>query len=235
MSDRAAAADGPLVVDVRDVEVRFGAVVALPTTTLRARRGESVALVGPSGSGKTTLLDCVAGLARPTAGEVWVWGERVDTLSTSRRSDLRRTGFGLVSQGPDLLPELSVAENVALTLLFDGLPRAAALEAAHAMLAELGLPDAGGRRPQELSGGEQQRVAVARALVLSGPGGAESRIVVADEPTASLDRANADLVMDALLGLAGRRGATLLVATHDLAVAGRCDRVVELRAGALVP
>ena len=208
---------------VSDVEVRYGAAVALPRTSLSVAPGEAVALMGPSGSGKTTLLDCITGLTTPTSGEVEVMGHPLAGMSAARRATMRREQLGLIYQSPELLPELDVAENVALTLLFDRTPRSAALAAAQLALSEVGLGDVARMRPEQLSGGEAQRVAVARALVRESVG-----LVVADEPTASLDSKNARIVSDLLIARAREKGAGVLLATHDPAVANRCDRIVTL-------
>jgi putative ABC transport system ATP-binding protein len=195
----------------------------LDEVSLDIAAGESVAIMGPSGSGKTSLLHCIMGLKVPDSGAVWVGEHRVDQLFDSDRSALRRTEMGLVFQAADLLPELTVAENVGVTRIFDGLDRRQALAAAETCLGAVGLAGMGERATHQLSGGEAQRVAVARALCR-----AEVGLVIADEPTASLDRAAADLVTALLVGQTKARGVTLLVATHDPLVAGECDRVLEL-------
>jgi ABC-type lipoprotein export system ATPase subunit len=220
---------GP-VVDLRGVEVVLGGVFVLPRVDLRLDAGESLALTGPSGSGKTTLLDCVLGLRRPTAGHVVVLGSDVGRVRPARHTALRRRSIGVVSQNPQLLPELDVAENVAISLLFDGEPRGRALDAARAALCVVGLEDAGSKRPEHLSGGEAQRAAVARALVRP-----DVRLLVADEPTAALDADNVDLVAGLLVGATRARGISLLIATHDQTVARQCDRVQDLRQQPLVP
>lgn len=214
---------GPVVV-LRQVEVDLGGVLALPAVDLRLDEGESLALTGPSGSGKTTLLDCVLGLRGPTAGRVTVLGHDVGRGRPRARAALRRQSIGIVSQNPELLPELDVEENVAISLLFDGVPRAKALAEARAALVEVGLDGSGRKRPEHLSGGEAQRAAVARALVRP-----EVRLLVADEPTAALDPDNVDLVTGLLVASARVRGIAVLIATHDQTVAHRCDRIQDLR------
>ncbi|WP_454044660.1 ABC transporter ATP-binding protein [Cellulosimicrobium sp. Marseille-Q8652] len=206
-----------------DVEVRYGAAVALPRTSLSVAPGEAVALMGPSGSGKTTLLDCITGLTTPTYGTVEVMGRPMAGMSAAQRATLRREHLGLIYQSPELLPELDVAENVALTLLFDRTRRSTALAAAQNALSAVGLSEVSKMRPEQLSGGEAQRVAVARALVRETVG-----LVIADEPTASLDAENARIVTDLLVAQAKDRDAGVLLATHDPAVADRCDRIVTL-------
>lgn len=205
----------------------FGTHRVLDEVSLDIASGKSVAIMGPSGSGKTSLLNCVMGLRVPDSGAVWVGDNRVDQLFESDRSALRRTEMGLVFQSPDLLPELTVGENVAITRIFDGQDRRQALTAAGVSLGAVGLAGMAGRATHELSGGEAQRVAVARAMCR-----AELGLVVADEPTASLDRVSADAVTSLLIEQTTSRGVTLLLATHDPAVADRCDRIVELPTGA---
>ena len=196
------------------------AVVALYGATFEVTAGEQVAVVGPSGSGKSTLLHVMAGLDAPTTGSI-AWPALAPGGS-------RAPGvIGFVFQGPSLLPDLDVAENVALPLLLGGRRGPSARRSALAILARLGLEDVADRVPLELSGGQAQRVAVARALV-AGP-----RLLLADEPTGQLDRQSADLVVDALSVAAGD-GAALVVATHDEAVAARLGRRWSMGDGRLL-
>jgi putative ABC transport system ATP-binding protein len=206
-----------------DTMVTFGEVLALPRTSLHVEPGQSVAIMGPSGSGKSTLLACVQGLQRPSSGTMTVLGQ--DQTSASRRalSGLRRTRMGLIQQGADLLEEFSTVENVAFPLLFDGMKRPQALELADATLASVGMSHRRDADVRSLSGGEAQRVAVARALVQP-----DVSLVVADEPTASLDIDNAHTVTELLLAAATHRQAAVLLATHDPAVAKLCDRIHHL-------
>ncbi|MCA5894214.1 ABC transporter ATP-binding protein [Isoptericola sp. NEAU-Y5] len=203
--------------------------MALPATDLCLAEGEILALMGPSGSGKTTLLDCVLGTRLPTSGRVTVLGVDLGGRSPSEVSRLRRRSIGIVAQNPQLLPELSVVENVAVALLFNGVPRRRALARGQAVLEEVGLSDAMTKRPGHLSGGEAQRVALARALAQD-----DVRLLVADEPTAALDEASVIATTDLLVGTARTRGVSVVVATHDRAVAARCDRVQMLRHGSLM-
>lgn len=211
------------VVTCDDLEVAYGTTLALSRTSFHAVAGESVAIMGPSGSGKTTLLQCIEGLIRPTAGTLTVLGQDQVRATRASRADLRRTSMGLIFQSPELLPEFSVSENVAFTLLFDGVRRPAALRSAVEALAAVGLEHRAGARIPSLSGGESQRVAVARALVRP-----EMRLLIADEPTASLDVENARLVTETLLDEASARDATVLLATHDPAIAAMCDRIFQI-------
>lgn len=206
---------------------RFGSTVALNGVDFAVRSAESVAIMGPSGSGKSTLLHCLAGIMRPDAGAVSMLGRRVDTLSESARSELRRTRFGFVFQFGQLLPELPADENVALPLMLCGVPASRAVTQARTWFAPLGLRGLEGRRPGELSGGQAQRVALARALAI-GPS-----VIFADEPTGSLDQATGHETMRLLTEAAWHHGIALVLVTHDRQVASYCDRIVEVRDGRL--
>jgi putative ABC transport system ATP-binding protein len=211
----------------RAVHKSFARTEALRGVSLEVGAGETVAVTGASGSGKSTLLLCLSGILRPEAGEVLFDGMRIDRLDESERSVLRRRSFGVVLQFGQLLPELSAAHNVALPLLLDGHSRDESRRSALSWLERLGVGDLADAPPAELSGGEQQRVAVARALV-TGP-----RVVFADEPTGALDTVAGEQVLGQLLGAVRATGATLLMVTHDNRVAARADREVVLRDGAL--
>jgi putative ABC transport system ATP-binding protein len=199
-------------------------VLALRGVDLAIERGEFVAVMGPSGCGKSTLLNLLAGLDRPTAGDVRLDGARIDQLSEAALARLRRRKIGFVFQFFNLLPTLSVVENVELPLLLVGRRRKDARRSASELLAELGVGDKHAAAPVELSGGEQQRVALARALANT------PDIVVGDEPTGNLDSATAREVLG-LLRAARDRGQTLLLVTHDARVAAAADRVITLRDG----
>jgi putative ABC transport system ATP-binding protein len=211
-----------------DVHKRFGRTVALDGASIAVSPGEVVAVVGPSGSGKSTLLHCAAGILRPDAGEIWFDGRRVDTLGESARSALRRSAFGFVFQFGQLVPELTAAENIALPLMLNGTSRRGALAEARRWLAQLDLAEAAGKRPGELSGGEGQRVAVARALAH------RPRVVFADEPTGSLDSLSGELVMNLLVSLAGDEGVAIVIVTHDARTAAYARRDVVVRDGRIV-
>ena len=208
--------------------MRFGTVEALRGVDLAIAAGESVAIMGPSGSGKSTLLHCLAAISVPTTGQVLVDGARIDHRSERRRVQLRRQRFGFVFQAHHLVPELPADENVALPLLLAGVPRRAAVAQARAWFAPLGLEGRQKHRPGELSGGEAQRVAIARALV------AQPSVVFADEPTAALDQATGDQVLDVLVGATDAAGSAIVLVTHNPDVAARCSRIVHLRDGAVV-
>jgi putative ABC transport system ATP-binding protein len=213
----------------RDVDLSFGATRALTGASVEIGPGEIVALLGPSGSGKSTLLHCLAGILRPDGGEIVYRGQRVDDQSDEQRSALRRSDFGFVFQFGSLVPELSALENVALPLRLSGQQRRPAEASAHEWLDRFDVGDLAGKRAGEMSGGQGQRVAVARALV-TGP-----RVVFADEPTGALDSYNGERVMDLLSGVARAQGASIVLVTHEERVAAYADREVSLRDGAIVP
>jgi putative ABC transport system ATP-binding protein len=216
------------LIEARDVRKSFGQTSALAGASLAVAGGEIVAVMGPSGSGKSTLLHCLAGIYPPDGGEVWFDGGRLDTLSDTRRTELRRTAFGFVFQFGQLVPELSVADNIALPLLLSRAGRKSAYARAGAWLPRLGIAGLGGRRTGELSGGQAQRVALARALVT------QPRILFADEPTGSLDTLTGELVMDLLVGLAREEDTTVVLVTHDARVAAYADREVMVRDGKVI-
>jgi putative ABC transport system ATP-binding protein len=191
-------------------------------------QGESVALLGRSGSGKSTLLNLIGGIDLPTAGEVLVGGANLGTLSERARTVFRRGHIGLIFQAFNLIPTLTVMENVLLPLELNGRTGIRARAAAEDLLRKVGLADRAATYPDRLSGGEQQRIAVARALVH------EPSLVLADEPTGSLDAETGKQVLELLAGMARDGGRTMIVATHSDAVARTADRTLALRGGRLV-
>jgi len=211
--------------EARDVVKSFGQTPALRGASVATSQGEILAIMGPSGSGKSTLLHCLAGIFQPDQGEVWFDGQRLDTLDEAERTRLRRTVFGFVFQFGQLVPELTSADNVALPLLLNRVRRRSAYKTADAWLDRLGIGDKAANRTGELSGGEAQRVAVARALALS------PKVIFADEPTGSLDSLTGEKVMDLLTGLTREAGTTVVIVTHDARVAAYADRVVMVRDG----
>ncbi|HEX6501315.1 MAG TPA: ABC transporter ATP-binding protein [Micromonosporaceae bacterium] len=213
------------VLTVRGVVKSYGPTPALRGVTLDVTEGEIVAVTGPSGCGKSTLLHCASGILRPDAGEVVYRGTRVDTLSETRRSRLRRTEFGVLFQFGHLVAELSAIENVALPLLLAGTGRREARTAALSWLDRLGVADLADVLPGEMSGGQQQRCALARALVT------EPRVLFADEPTGALDTLSGEQVLGYLTRLARTQRTTVVLVTHDARVAGYADREVVLRDG----
>jgi putative ABC transport system ATP-binding protein len=203
-----------------------GPVPVLRGVDLSVGRGEAVGIVGPSGSGKTSLLMLLAGLERPTGGQLSVAGRDLPSLDEDALARFRRDEVGIVFQAFHLVPTMTALENVAIPLEFAG--RRDAFDRAAAALAEVGLGHRLEHYPGQLSGGEQQRVALARAVV------AEPRLILADEPTGNLDRTTGTVVMDLLFGLRARMGTTLLLITHDPALAERCGRQVRIEDGRIV-
>ncbi|GAA2751561.1 MULTISPECIES: ABC transporter ATP-binding protein [Kitasatospora] len=215
---------GP-VLEAEGVHLSFGSTPALRGADLTVERGEILAVMGPSGSGKSTLLHCLAGILVPDAGEIRFDGRRIDGLGESERSALRRDRFGFVFQFGQLVPELTAEENVALPLLLGGMRRAAAVQRARSWFGRLGLDGLEQRRSGELSGGQAQRVALARGLV------AEPEILFTDEPTGALDSLTGEQVMALLVSAAREQGTTVLLVTHDARVAAYADREVVVRDG----
>jgi len=216
---------GAPLLHAADLHLRFGRTAALVGASVDVRPGEILALLGPSGSGKSTLLHCLAGILVPDAGEVHYRGSRLDVLPDAVRSRLRRDDFGFVFQFGQLVPELTALENVALPLRLGGVRRRPAEDQARSWLGRLEVDDVADHRPGEISGGQGQRVAVARALV-TGP-----RVVFADEPTGALDSLNGENVMTLLTEVARDQGATVLLVTHAPRVAAYADRETVLRDG----
>jgi putative ABC transport system ATP-binding protein len=216
---------------VRDLCKRVGlgrdVITILQHVTFDLRRGEMVALMGPSGSGKSTLLGIVAGLDRPSSGDVILDGTEIGRLSERSLSSLRARKVGMVFQSYNLIPTLTALENVQLPLHIPG-RNGHSLARANVLLADVGLSHRLSHRPSQLSGGEQQRVAVARALVVDPP------LLVADEPTGNLDSDTGSSLMHLLQDLRRRLGTTILVATHNDQVAGVADRILRMRDGRLV-
>jgi putative ABC transport system ATP-binding protein len=217
------------ILTARGVVKSYGVSPALRGVTIDVAEGEIVAVTGPSGCGKSTLLYCASGILRPDAGEVVFDGNRIDGWSESRRSDLRRTAFGVLFQFGQLVAELPAEDNIALPLLLRGTPRRNALTAARTWLERLGVADLARMRPGEMSGGQAQRVALARALVT------EPRILFADEPTGALDTLNGEAVLKQITRVAREQGTAVLLVTHDTGVAAYADREVALRDGELDP
>ena len=203
-----------------------GRIRALDGVDLTLSRGEFVSIVGPSGSGKSTLLALLAGLDRPTEGQVLIDGTSLGGLSEDELALLRRRTIGFVFQSFHLLTNLTAHENVMLPIELSG--DSAARQKALDLLEQVGLKDRTHHYPAQLSGGEQQRVAVARAFA------AEPAILLADEPTGNLDGSNGDLVMNAMQSLQRERKTTLVIVTHDLTVTDQMDRVIHLRDGRVV-
>jgi putative ABC transport system ATP-binding protein len=214
----------PLLV-ATDLHLSFGPTRALNSASLRVYAGEVLALMGPSGSGKSTLLHCLAGILTPESGRVSFAGRDLSAMSDAERSALRRTRFGFVFQFGQLVPELTSLENVALPLRLTGVGRREARRRAADWLDRLEVADVADKRPGQTSGGQAQRVAVARALVTS------PRVVFADEPTGSLDSLNGELVLRLFIAAARDNGAAVVLVTHEARVAAYSDREAVVRDG----
>jgi len=218
---------------LRDVARRYhlgrdNYIDALRGVTLEIQAGDMVAIMGPSGSGKSTLMHVAGGLDLPDRGEVWIGDTRIDTTRDRRLAGIRSEQIGFVFQGFNLLTTLTALENVALAGEYAGLNRRAATQRARGLLARLGLGERLRHKPAELSGGEQQRVAVARALVN------EPSVLMADEPTGNLDSANSADIIDLLTEINRESGMTLLLVTHDPGVADACHRRIGMLDGLIV-
>ena len=210
-------------IQLAGVTKAYGPHVVLSECDLTVRSGEFVVVVGRSGSGKSTLLNLIGGLDRPTGGDIKILGDSLTGLSEDELSKLRCRKLGFVFQFFNLIPTLTVAENIRLPMALNGIPKAENIERATTLLNELGLAECDHRFPEELSGGEQQRVAIARALAH------EPSIVLADEPTGNLDLDTASEVLELLNTTCRRREATLVMATHSREVIGSADRVLTIR------
>jgi len=213
------------ILSAHDAVLSFGETPALRGANVSVARGEILAVIGPSGSGKSTLLHCLAGILIPDFGEIRFAGSRIDTLPERERSTLRRDRFGFVFQFGQLVPELTAEENVALPLLLGGMRRTAALVEARSWFDRLGLTGMEQHRSGEMSGGQAQRVALARGLV------AHPEVLFADEPTGSLDSLTGEVVMELLTSAARDQGTTVVLVTHEPRVAAYADREVVVRDG----
>jgi len=205
----------------------YGSAPALRGITVEVARGELLAVTGPSGSGKSTLMLCLAGLLRPDAGEVRLGDRIISTESEAARSELRRSEIGVLFQFGQLVAELTAAENVALPLLLSGVKRKPAIAAATIWLDRFGVADQADSRPTQMSGGQGQRVAAARAMVT------EPSVLFADEPTGSLDGLAGEQVMTQIVRVAREASTTVVVITHDAKVAAYCEREIVVRDGLL--
>ena len=225
------AATNSLIVEATGLERMYDSgetrVAALAGLTLEVGRGEFVAVMGPSGSGKSTLLNVLAGLERPTGGRVVVDGVDLGTLDENGMAKYRRRNIGMVFQAFNLLPRYRVIDNVAFPLLFAGVSLADRERRASAILDRLGMGPRAGHKPSQLSGGEMQRTAIARALIT------DPALLLADEPTGNLDSANGEALL-ALLSELHAKGQTVVLVTHDEAIAARAQRIVRMRDGRIV-
>ena len=213
---------------VKEYRTGNSTVQALKGVDFAVRRGEMVAVMGPSGCGKTTLLNCLSGLDDLSAGQVWLEGIDLATLSDRQRTESRARRMGFIFQVYNLLPVLSAVENVELPLLVSGVKSREARDRAREALKTVGLERWAGHRPAELSGGQRQRVTIARALVNN------PAIVWGDEPTGALDSSNATEILNLMRELNRSQGLTLVIVTHDPGVGAGCDRIVRMRDGEVV-
>lgn len=222
----------PAALELQAVVKRYGSglteVRALTDVTVRVEPGELVAIMGPSGCGKSTMLHLAGALEDPDAGHVLVGGRDLSTLSASQRAALRRTDVGFVFQRLNLVPSLSAMENVMLPMELEGVPVREARERARTALVSVGIVEQLDRFPDDFSGGQQQRIAVARAVV------GTRQLILADEPTGALDTMTGDAVIELMAGLPAATGAAVVLVTHEPRYAAWADRVVFMRDGRIV-
>ncbi len=219
------------MIQLENVSREYGdgkVVYALDHVNLRIERGERVAVMGPSGSGKSTLLNLICGLDEPSSGAVVIDGVNIAQLDDDRRTRLRREKIGMIFQTFNLLPTLTATENVSLPLRLNGVSRKDAEQRANTMLERVGLSGRVRHRPDEMSGGERQRIAIARALIFKPP------VLLADEPTGNLDSTTGQEILNLLDALHGEFNMTILMVTHNEEAALHCDRVIRLRDGKIV-
>jgi len=217
-----------VIISAKDIKKAYGKTHALRGASLRVKKGEVLAIMGPSGSGKSTLLHSLAAIISVDSGEIRLNGKRIDKLPDDKRSILRRTMFGFVFQFGQLVPELTVEDNVALPLLLNKKDKKEAYKKAKRWIAEVGLSGKENNLPGELSGGQAQRIAIARAMVI------EPQILFADEPTGSLDTFNSEKVMELFIKTAKEHGTTVIMVTHEPSIAAYADREIVVRDGKIV-
>jgi putative ABC transport system ATP-binding protein len=212
----------------RQYRVGRETITALGDVDIAIRKGEFVAIMGPSGSGKSTLLNLIGGLDQPTSGKVYLDGHDLAEYKEEQLADLRRQKMGFIFQRHDLFPVLTARENVEFPMLLGNVPIAERHARAESLLQLVDLLDKADHLPDELSGGQQQRVGIARSLANNAP------LLLADEPTGNLDSTTSDAVVDSLISLTHDRGLTMVMVTHDPEVAGRADRILQLKDGHLI-
>ncbi|MEW6932082.1 ABC transporter ATP-binding protein [Trueperella pyogenes] len=214
-----------IILEARSLKKAFGRTEAMRGIDLNVERGEILAIMGPSGSGKSILLHALAAIERPDDGTVFFNGARIDSLSDAERTILRRTKFGFVFQFGQLVPELTALDNVMVPLMLGGVRKGEAVRRAKEWLARVGLADRAELLPGQLSGGEAQRVAIARSLII------RPEILFADEPTGALDSFNSEQVMEMIVQLARAEGLTVVMVTHEPMIAAFADREIVVRDG----
>ena len=217
-----------VIISAKDIKKAYGKTHALRGASLEVKKGEVLAIMGPSGSGKSTLLHSLAAIISVDSGEIRLNSKRIDKLPDDKRSILRRTMFGFVFQFGQLVPELTVEDNVALPLLLNKKDKKEAYKKAKRWIAEVGLSGKENNLPGELSGGQAQRIAIARAMVI------EPQILFADEPTGSLDTFNSEKVMELFIKTAKEHGTTVIMVTHEPSIAAYADREIVVRDGKIV-
>lgn len=213
------------VIQAKNIKKSYGTQHVLHGVSLAVVPGEILAIMGPSGSGKSTLLHSLAAITPIDSGEIMFDGTNIADLNDNQRSILRRTSFGFVFQFSQLVPELSVLDNVALPLLLNDVPRTDAYEKATRWLGEVGLSEKHDSLPGEISGGQAQRAAIARAMVV------QPKILFADEPTGSLDSLNSERIMELFVATAKQHGTTVIMVTHEPSIAAHADREIVVRDG----
>ncbi len=216
------------IISAKNIKKSYGKTEILHGVSLDVKQGEVLAIMGPSGSGKSTLLHSLAAIISVDSGEIILDGRNIGKLSDNKRSILRRTVFGFVFQFSQLVPELTVIDNVALPLLLNGVNRNEAYTEAKKWLGGVGLTDKYESTPGEISGGQAQRVAIARAMVV------QPKILFADEPTGSLDSLNSEHVMELFIKTAKDHGTTVIMVTHEPSIAAYADREIVVRDGQIV-
>ncbi len=213
------------MIHIKGITKSFGSLQVLKGIDLHIKKGEVVSIVGPSGAGKTTLLQIIGSLDKADSGEITIDGTDICKLSSGKLSDFRNRNIGFVFQFHQLLPEFTALENIMIPAFIAGMPKRQAKERAEELLDFLGLKDRGNHKPNELSGGEKQRVAVARALVNN------PAVVLADEPSGSLDSKNKEELHQLFFDLRDRFGQTFVIVTHDEQLASITDRTIKMRDG----
>jgi len=216
------------IISAKNIKKSYGQTAVLHGVSLDVKPGEVLAIMGPSGSGKSTLLHSLAAIISVDSGEITFGGRNIGKFSDNKRSILRRTAFGFVFQFSQLVPELSVIDNVALPLLLNGVSRTKAYTEAKKWLEAVGLSDKSDNTPGEISGGQAQRVAIARAMVV------QPKILFADEPTGSLDSLNSEHIMELFIKTAKDNGTTVIMVTHEPTIAAYADREIVVRDGLIV-
>ena len=216
------------IISAKNIKKSYGQTSVLHGVSLDVKQGEVLAIMGPSGSGKSTLLHSLAAIIPVDSGEILFGGRNIGKFSDNKRSILRRTAFGFVFQFSQLVPELTVIDNVALPLLLNGVSRNKAYAEAKKWLEAVGLADKHESTPGEISGGQMQRVAIARAMVV------RPKILFADEPTGSLDSLNSEHVMELFIKTAKDNGTTVIMVTHEPSIAAYADREIVVRDGQII-